>query len=91
MASFKIFNTTASNMACRGGEKACIGVAKNPYNNRKTIPKGSKVLEVSVYGAGGSETAYYCEVCMLAVIEQMEKIVEEVKRGHDVNGSIADS
>ena len=79
MAEFKIYNTTSSKMACRGSEKACIGVVKKPYSYLKIIPKGSKVLSVSVWGAGGGTTAYYCEVCMLAVIEQMEKTIAEVK------------
>lgn len=85
MAEFKIFKTTSKTMACRGGEKACIGVHKPPYRYNKTIPQGSKVLEISVYGSGGSQTAYYCEVCMLAVIEQMEKTIAEVKPKPDTS------
>jgi hypothetical protein len=92
MASFKTFKTTTSKMVCRGGEKACIGQPDLGHRTHKRlIPKGSKVLEVSVYGAGGGQTAYYCEVCTLAIIERMEKLIEEVKRGHDVNGSIVGS
>jgi hypothetical protein len=90
MANFKVFKTTSSKMVCRGGEKNCIGIPTK-YGYRMVIPKGTSVLGVSISGASGSEIAYYCEVCMFNVIERMEKIIEEVKRGHDVNGSIAGS
>lgn len=76
MAEFKIFHTISSRMACRGGEKACIGVKKNSYSNLRIIPKGSKVLSISVWGAGGGSTAYYCEVCMIPVLDAMHAILK---------------
>jgi hypothetical protein len=80
MASFKLVEANGKTV-CRGRENACIAVAKSQYRSyHKLIPKGSKSLEISVYGAGGGATAYYCEVCLLAEFEKMEKLMEEAKR-----------
>ena len=78
MASFEIVKANGKTV-CHGSDTACIGVIKGSYSWRRLIPKDSKSLEVSVHGAGSSQTAYYCKVCMLKVIESMRKIIEEVK------------
>jgi hypothetical protein len=58
---------------CRGGEKTCI--AAYP----KYIPKDSKALKISIYGAGGGATAFYCEVCMEPILGKMQEVIEESK------------
>lgn len=78
MASFEIVRATGKS-ACRGNEKGCIA-KKDTRHWLKMIPKGSEALVVSVYGAGGAVSAYYCEVCLFTVIEQMEKVIAEVNK-----------
>jgi len=57
---------------CRGEERNCI--AKYP----KKIPEGSKALRISIYGAGGAAVAFYCQACMGSLVENMQKVLEEL-------------
>lgn len=78
MASFKTV-TASGKSICRGHDQKCIAVI--PHNDyRKMIPKGTKALEVSVYGAGGGATVYYCEVCLHSVLEAMRSVIEEIEK-----------
>jgi hypothetical protein len=75
MASFK-FVAANGKTVCRGSKKNCIGI-KDRYGRPREIPKGSKSLEISVYGAGGGVSAYYCEVCLVSVLNSMKKCLQE--------------
>lgn len=44
---------------------------------RQKIPEGTKCLRVSVYGAGGSETAFYCDQCMKPVLDSFAKAIKD--------------
>lgn len=78
MANFK-FKKANGKTFCRGGEISCIAI-KDRYGRATIIPipKDSKTLEVSVYGAGGEATAYYCEVCLIKVLDNMIKCLQEI-------------
>ena len=41
------------------------------------IPKGEKALRSHIHGAGGWETAFYCKKCMVPVLEEAKKSLEE--------------
>lgn len=58
---------------CRGGGQTCIA------NRRDLIPKGSKALRISIYGAGGAAVAFYCEECMRSLLDDMKQVLKEVK------------
>lgn len=71
MAAIEI--TKASGMSyCRGGDKGCL--CRYP----KKIPKGETTLRISIYGAGGSAVAFYCEVCMMPLLEDCKKVLDNI-------------
>lgn len=43
------------------------------------IPKGQKCLRVSIYGAGGNETAFYCEKHMKPVLDSFAKALNDAE------------
>jgi hypothetical protein len=47
---------------------------------RKKIPAETKCLRVSVYGAGGSETAFYCEKCMKPILDSFAKALNDAEK-----------
>jgi hypothetical protein len=57
---------------CRGG----CGTPSEFVNDKGRIIKGTTCAAVSVYGAGGSVTAYYCRSCL-------EKVYLTIKKNLD--------
>lgn len=46
----------------------------------KKIPKGQKCLRVSIYGAGGGATAFYCEQHMKVVLDSFIKAINDSEK-----------
>jgi hypothetical protein len=59
---------------CRGGQTNCIAAFP------KHIPKDSKALKISIYGAGGGATAFYCEKCMIPVLDLFAKVINDADK-----------
>lgn len=75
MASFQFVEANGKTF-CRGDQLKCIGKIDH-YGRRTTIPKGSNSLAISIYSASGGATAYYCQVCMVKVLDDMNKCLQE--------------
>lgn len=56
---------------CRGGQQNCL------FRYPTKITKGSKALVISIYGAGGGCTAFYCAHCMISVLQSFEKALAD--------------
>ena len=46
----------------------------------KKIPEGEKCLRVSIYAAGGSAQAFYCEEHMKVVLDSFMKAINDSER-----------
>lgn len=71
MASVEVIEASGKSY-CRGSEKNCL--CKFP----KKIPEKAKALKIHIYGAGGGATAFYCEVCMVPVLESFRDVLDKV-------------
>ena len=47
------------------------------WQRKMNAQKGEKILAVSVSGAGGGATAFYCPACVPGVVETMAKAAQE--------------
>ena len=66
---------------CRGTSSTCIGVSQNKYYlMEKIIPKGSRALAIYAHASGKSARSYFCDQCMLSVLDDMRKVIEDVKK-----------
>jgi len=63
--------TASGKSKCRGRDPHC-------QFQRKRIPKGTKTLEISIYGAGGGTTSWFCEMCMMIELEEAKIICQQV-------------
>ncbi len=59
------------------GRSLCRG--KDCGYGRK-IPEGSKCLRVYIYAAGGSAVAFYCEKCMIPVLDSFIKAINDSEK-----------
>ena len=75
MATFDIIEASGK-AYCRGGEPNCI-TNRSHRGNRGKIPQGTKSLVISIYGAGGGETAFYCCNCMVPILEKMRDLLDK--------------
>jgi hypothetical protein len=56
------------------GRPLCRGDASCKFNDYENpIPKGTKALRISIYGAGGGATAWYCPKCMIPILDQLQE------------------
>lgn len=65
---------------CRGHTKKCLFKDWNRRGIQHKIAKGSRALQISVYGAGGGATAFYCDECMKPILELFKNILEEINK-----------
>lgn len=71
MATIEIVPATGRS-TCRGGDPKCLA------NSNGKIPKDSKALRISIYGAGGDAVAFYCSKCMMSVLDDCKKTLDDV-------------
>jgi predicted glycosyl hydrolase (DUF1957 family) len=67
------------NAICRWCDNDRSSMSEYCYNNtyraKALIKAGTKMLCVCVSGAGGNETAYYCESCAKKIIEDLKLFI----------------
>ena len=73
MAAFGI-EMASGKAYCRGTYPGCICDWKSSHRGK--IPKDTKCLWISVSGAGGGATAFYCEKCMVTVLQKMRDLLD---------------